>query len=74
MLDLISLIGVNGTDVLSGYIVVEDNSLLAASLGSKRLPETLFRMLSSDSYGKVVIQLIFVCQTFVWFVCERKEL
>ncbi|KAI4898677.1 hypothetical protein NFI96_018010 [Prochilodus magdalenae] len=34
----------------SRHTVVEDNSLLASSLGVKRLPEMLFRTLSSDNY------------------------
>ncbi|XP_066527465.1 inactive dipeptidyl peptidase 10 [Hoplias malabaricus] len=41
---------VHSTSDPSRYTVVEDNSLLTASLGFKRLPESLFRTLSSDSY------------------------
>uniref|UniRef100_W5LB56 Inactive dipeptidyl peptidase 10-like n=1 Tax=Astyanax mexicanus TaxID=7994 RepID=W5LB56_ASTMX len=41
---------IHSTKDPSRYTVVEDNSLLAVSLGTKSLPETLFRTLSSDSY------------------------
>ncbi|KAL7859443.1 hypothetical protein SRHO_G00145900 [Serrasalmus rhombeus] len=41
---------IHSTNDSSRYTVVEDNSLLSASLGIKRLPETLFKTLSSDNY------------------------
>ncbi len=39
---------------LAGYTVVEDNSLLAMSLETKRLSETVFQTLSSDNSGKKI--------------------
>ncbi|KAL7864373.1 hypothetical protein AOLI_G00157930 [Acnodon oligacanthus] len=41
---------IHSTNDFSRYTVVEDNSLLSASLGIKHLPETLFKTLSSDNY------------------------
>lgn len=39
---------------LAGYTVVEDNSLLAMSLETKRLSETVYQTLSSDNSGKKI--------------------
>ncbi|KAG5282339.1 hypothetical protein AALO_G00054900 [Alosa alosa] len=41
---------VHGTSDPSRYTVLEDNAPLAIALGAKRLPETLYQTLSSDSY------------------------
>ncbi|XP_065141451.1 inactive dipeptidyl peptidase 10 isoform X2 [Paramisgurnus dabryanus] len=40
---------IHSTSDPSRYIVVEDNSLLAISLETKRFPETIFRTFSSDN-------------------------
>lgn len=39
---------------LAGFTVVEDNSLLAMSLETKRLSETVYQTLSSDNSGKKI--------------------
>ncbi|XP_036447921.1 inactive dipeptidyl peptidase 10 [Colossoma macropomum] len=43
-------VSIHSTNDSSRYTMVEDNSHLSASLGIKRLPETLFKTLSSDNY------------------------